>query len=119
MRKLFSIAGIAAVLLLALTVAVSAHPGSDKMKSATWTGWISDSGCAAKGTSAAHKDCAIKCVTEKGASWVFVNSKTKKVFAIHNQDAVNKDTDLGQEVKLTGHLMEDGSIHVEKIAPAM
>jgi len=86
-------------------------------KSMTWTGWISDSHCAAKGMAAVHKDCAMKCVKEKGASYVFVDTKTKTVHNIHNQDAV-KDSDLGMEVKLTGHTMDDGSIHVESIAAA-
>ncbi len=88
-----------------------------KTKTATWTGWISDSGCAAKGTTAEHKDCALKCVHEKGAKFVFVNSESKQVFNIHNQDAM-KDSDVGMEVKLTGHLMKDKSIHVDRIAPA-
>jgi hypothetical protein len=47
-----------------------------------------------------------------------VNSKTKAVLNIHNQDAINADSALGQEVKLTGHLMDDGSIHVDSVAPA-
>jgi hypothetical protein len=83
-------------------------------KSSTWTGWISDSGCGAKGMSADHKDCALKCVHEKGAKFVFVNSETKQVFDIHNQDAV-KESDLGMEVKVTGHLMKDKSIHLDSI----
>ncbi len=86
-------------------------------KSKTWTGWISDSGCAAKGAAAEHKDCAMKCVREKGAKYVFVNSETKQVLAIHNQDAV-KEENLGMEVKVTGDFMKDKSIHVEKINAA-
>ena len=112
MRKALGAFSLLAILLAMLSLA------SAKEKTSTWTGWISDSGCAAKGMSADHRDCAIKCVKEKGASWVFVNSKTKAVLNIHNQDAVNPDTDLGAEVKVTGHLMEDGSLHVDKIAPA-
>ena len=111
MRKVLSTFALLAMLLVTLSLA-----GAQE-KTSTWTGWISDSGCAAKGMSADHKDCAIKCVKEKGASWVFVNSQTKAVLNIHNQDAVNSDTDLGGEVKVTGHLMDDGSLHVDKIAP--
>ncbi len=111
MRKVLSTSALFVLLLATLSLA------NAKEKTATWTGWISDSGCAAKGINADHKDCAIKCVKEKGASWVFVNSKTKAVLSIHNQDAVNPDTDLGGEVKVTGHLMDDGSLHVDKIAP--
>jgi hypothetical protein len=85
-------------------------------KTMTWTGWISDSHCGAKGMSADHKACAETCVKTKGASWVFVSAKTKKVIAISNQDAVDPDAALGHEVKLTGTLAADGSVHVDKIA---
>jgi len=112
MKKVFSGATVAAALLLAFSITAAS-----KAKSSTWTGWISDSGCAAKGVTAEHKDCALKCVHEKGAKFVFVNSESKQVFNIHNQDAV-KDSDVGMEVKVTGHLMKDKSIHVESIVPA-
>lgn len=110
MKKVLSIAGLTTVLACLLAVAASAAP-----KSMTWTGWISDSDCGAKGMSADHKDCALKCVHDKGAKFVFVNSETKQVFEIHNQDAV-AESNVGMEVKLTGHLMKDSSIHVESIA---
>jgi hypothetical protein len=29
---------------------------------------------------------------------------------------VNTDKDLGMEVEVTGHMMDDGMIHVDKIA---
>ncbi len=112
MKKLVLRASAAAALILALSVVASAKP-----KSSTWTGWLSDSGCGVKGMSADHRDCALKCVHEKGAKFVFVNSESKQVFNIHNQEAV-KDSDVGAEVKVTGHLMKDKSIHVESIAPA-
>lgn len=92
----------------------SASSASDK--SHAWTGWISDSYCGAKGMSANHKDCAAKCVKENGASYVFVNSKTKKVYAIQNQGAVT-DLDLGTEVTLTGTLNSDGSMKADSITP--
>lgn len=111
MRKVLSMVGFA-VLALA-TISVSTHA-----KDKTWTGWISDSDCGAKGMSADHKACAEKCVKDKGASWVFVNGKTKQVIKIDNQDAVNADNDLGMEVKVTGSMNADGSIHVSSIAMA-
>jgi hypothetical protein len=111
MRK---IASVLAVLALACSLATIV---SASQKSMTWTGWISDSHCAAKGMSADHKACAEKCVKEKGASWVFVDEKTKAVYPIHNQDAV-KDSDLGMEVKVTGHSMDNGAIHVDSIEAA-
>lgn len=112
MRRIFSTLSLAAVTLLALGFLAVSQARAD-----SWIGWISDSGCAAKGTSAAHKDCALKCVKEKGAQWVFVNSATKEVVPIHNQDAVS-EANLGMEVKLTGSLQEDKSIHVDGIEPA-
>jgi hypothetical protein len=113
MKKLMNILGIAAVLLFATGMASTANA-----KSHSWTGWISDSSCGAKGANAGAKDCTMKCVKEHGASYVFVDSKTQKVVAIHNQDAVNPDEALGHEVTVTGSLEKDGSINVEKIAAA-
>ncbi len=114
MKKLLSTFALAAVVLATLSLAIHAKEG----KTTTWTGWISDSSCGAKGMSADHKACGVKCIKEHGATWVFVNSETKAVLNIHNQNAVNPDTSLGQEVKVTGHLMDDGSLHVDSIAPA-
>jgi hypothetical protein len=114
MKKVLSTFALFAMVLATLSLAVHAKEG----KTSTWTGWISDSACAAKGTNADHKACAEKCVKEKGASWVFVNSKSKAVLNIHNQDAVNAENDLGHEVNVTGNVMDDGSLHVDKIAAA-
>ena len=54
----------------------------------SWTGYISDSHCGAKGAKDGHADCAAKCVKEKGASYVFVNDKDHKVYNIDAQDKV-------------------------------
>ena len=113
MRKTLSTFLLFVVLVATLSLVTSAQE-----QTTTWTGWISDSACAAKGTSAQHKDCALKCVKEKGAKWVFVNSESKAFFNIHNQDAVNPDTNLGAEVKVTGYVMKDGSIHINSIQTA-
>ena len=102
--------------VLAALVAVLSLKTVAEDKTMTWTGWISDSSCGVKGANAGHKACAQTCMKTKGATWVFVNSE-KKVIPIHNQDAVSMDKDLGVEVSVTGHLMDDGSVHVDKIAP--
>jgi hypothetical protein len=111
MKRAISMCGLLAVMLATISLATFAEN-----KTMTWTGWISDSHCGAKGMSADHKACAETCVKTKGASWVFVNAKTKKVLSIKNQDAVNADEDLGAAVKVTGHVTEDGSIQVDSIA---
>jgi len=54
----------------------------------SWTGYISDSHCGAKGAKDGHTDCASKCVKEKGASYVFVNDADHKVYGIDAQDKV-------------------------------
>jgi hypothetical protein len=111
MKRAIGTFGMLAVLFATLSLATIAET-----KTMTWTGWISDSSCGVKGANAAHKACAKTCMKDKGASWVFVNNGDKKVLAIHNQDAVDGDKDLGQEVTVTGHVMDDGSLHVDSIA---
>jgi hypothetical protein len=111
MKRAISMCSVLAVMLAAISLATFAEN-----KTMTWTGWISDSHCGAKGMSADHKACAETCVKTKGASWVFVSSKSKKVLSIKNQDAVNADEDLGHTVKVTGHVDESGAIQVDSIA---
>ena len=54
----------------------------------TWTGYISDSHCGAKGAKDGHAECATKCVKEHDAKYVFVNDADHKVYAIDAQDKV-------------------------------
>jgi hypothetical protein len=110
MKKLLSTMAVFAFLLGGLSLTTAA-------KSKTWTGWISDSNCGAKGANASHKGCAIECVKEKGASWVFVDGTTNNVISISNQSAINEN-DLGHEVTVSGTLAKDGSLHVTKVAEA-
>ncbi len=114
MRKVIPVLAILA-LVCAMATFVSTVSADEKTQ--TWTGWISDDHCGAKGMSAEHKACAEKCVKDKNAAYVFVDTKTKTVHKIHNQDAVT-DANLGAEVKVTGHVMDDGQIHVDSIAAA-
>jgi hypothetical protein len=112
MKKAISVFALVAVLVGAIGFAAIAE-----QKTATWTGWISDDHCGAKGMSADHKACATTCI-KNGSKYVFVNGADKKVIAINNQDAVSGEKNLGQEVKVTGHLLDDGSLHVDNIADA-
>jgi hypothetical protein len=113
MKRAISMFGLLAVLFAAISFSSFADN-----KSMTWTGWISDAHCGAKGMSADHAACAKTCVTKNGSSWVFVNGADKKVIAIKNQDAVSADKNLGQEVTVTGHMNDDGSLQVDSIANA-
>jgi len=96
--------------------AAAGHPAGVKEASLEWTGWISDNLCGAKGMSASHKDCALRCVKEMHAYWVFVDSKSKSILKIHNQEEVNPQTSLGAEMKVTGWMMDDGTLEVQNIA---
>ena len=103
---------VSLALVLGLVISVFAFGG----EKASVKGWLADSNCGgdpAKAMSAGHKGCAVNCV-KGGAKWVLVESGTKKVYQIHNQDAV-KDSDVGQEVTVKGALMEEEGIHVESI----
>lgn len=99
------------VLLLSLLAMAALASAGTK---GSWTGWITDSGCGAKGAKAEHKDCALKCVG-RGEKLVFYNSADKKIYSLDKQDLA-KDN-LGQEVTVTGEA-EGTDIKVESIAPA-
>ena len=111
-KKIYSLAAVAAMLFVMMGL-----PAAANAKTMSWTGWISDSSCGAKGMTASHKQCALTCVHEKGAKFVFV-TEDKTVHPISDQKAV-KDSDVGQEVKVTGRLLPDGSIAVKHISPIM
>jgi hypothetical protein len=107
---------ISTLTLAAAILAIAGFFGMGEARADSWSGWISDSGCGAKGATASHKDCTLKCVKDKGAKYVFVNSATKDVVPIHNQDAVS-EANVGMEVTVSGSVMDDKSIHVDSISP--
>jgi len=113
MKRIISTFGLVAFLAAAIGLSTAADA-----KTSTWTGWISDAHCGAKGMNAEHKACATTCVTKNGSSWVFVNTADKKVISIKNQDAISADKNLGKEVKVTGQLLDDGSLHIDSVADA-
>ena len=73
----------------------------------TWTGYISDSHCGAKGEG--HKECAQKCVKE-GFAPVFVIGE--KVYKITDPKKVSKF--IGDKVTITGTITDD-SIDIETV----
>ncbi|HXW62601.1 MAG TPA: hypothetical protein VEJ45_08385 [Candidatus Acidoferrales bacterium] len=112
MKRVITVFGLLAILLAAISLSSYAD---DKTN---WTGWISDSHCGAKGTSAGHKACAGTCVKANGATWVFVDSKNSKVYPIKNQGSIDADKDLGHPVTVTGRLNSDGSLSVDSLVEA-
>lgn len=100
-------------LVLAL-VAFLATPFTLSAAEASWTGWITDSGCGAKGAGAEHADCAKKCA-EGGAKLVLYVKETQKLYHLSDQAAAMAN--LGHAVVVTGSL-EGDAIKVTKIAKA-
>ncbi len=76
----------------------------------TWTGYISDSHCGAKGGKEGHVACAKKCIKE-GFVPVFVIGE--KVYTINDPKKVAKY--LGEKVTITGTITGD-AIDIEKVS---
>ncbi len=102
-----------AVFALAFVFAVTLSVSADK-KDGSWTGWVTDSHCAAKGKgdSAGHADCAASCVKGQGAKYVLLTPSDKKVYQLDAQDKAAAMA--GKHVKVTGEVDGD-SIKVKSI----
>jgi hypothetical protein len=83
MRKLVSRIAAIALLVGAASFALAADMGS-------WSGWITDTDCGAKGASASHASCAAKCVKDKGAKYALYNPADKSVWVLSDQDEAAK-----------------------------
>ncbi|HVT16413.1 MAG TPA: DUF5818 domain-containing protein [Thermoanaerobaculia bacterium] len=107
-RTIAALVSVLAVGLLVLPLTASAAGTAGK-----WNGWITDELCGAKGAKAAHKDCAITCVKDKGSKFVLYNTADKKLYKLDKQDLAKKN--LGHEVTVSGKI-EGDSIAVDSIA---
>ncbi len=81
-------------------------------KDMSWSGWVSDSKCGAKGANASHEACAKKCIAA-GEKPVLVTDKDQKVIAIDNPDALTEHA--GHHVEVTGKMTDSGTLHVDKV----
>jgi hypothetical protein len=100
MKKVLIVLALAALLVPAFAAADS------------WTGWITDDQCGAKGAKADHASCAKKCL-DGGSKLVFFNTADQKLYNLDNQKLAEEH--LGHEVVVTG-TAADGSIKVESIS---
>lgn len=98
MRKFVSRVLVVAVLVGLAGYAVATDMGS-------WTGWVTDTGCGAKGASASHAACAEKCVKEKGAKYALYNPTDKSVWVLSDQEGAAKMA--GKEVTVKGTADKD------------
>lgn len=104
-KVLIALAAIAAIALLVPAFAAADHHAG------SWTGWVTDDHCAAKGAKAEHASCAKKCL-ENGGKLVFYNSADEKIYGLDNQKLAEEH--IGHEVVVKG-TVEGDSIKVESI----
>ena len=102
MKKLSFAAALTVLALLAAPLAAA---------SSTWTGWITDDHCGAKGAKAGHKGCAEKCLGS-GAKLVFYDTTSQKLLGLDKQDLAKEH--LEHLVVVTGELKGE-EIVVESI----
>jgi hypothetical protein len=77
----------------------------------TVNGYVSDSQCGAKGSSASHADCMKKCLS-KGAKAVIVTDGDNKVLTVDNPTVLQGHE--GHHIAATGTVTGD-SIHIDSV----
>jgi hypothetical protein len=107
MGKRLLISFVALLFVAGLTLAADKH-----QKEGSWTGWVTDTHCGAKGESAKHADCAKKCVEGHQAKYALYNPADKKVYVLDPQDKAAGHA--GHHVKVTG-TVEGDTIKVKAI----
>lgn len=108
-RTIALLASMAVLGLLVMPIAATAAGTAG-----SWSGWITDEACGAKGANAAHKDCAVKCL-EKGSKLGLYNTTDKKFYKLDKQDVAKAH--LGHEVTVKGTADGD-AIAVTSIEPS-
>lgn len=91
---------ISRLLLVALVLTVASFAYAGDAGEGSWTGWVTDTGCGAKGAKADHAACAAKCVKEHGAKYALYTPADKQVWVLSNQEEAGKMA--GQEVTVKG-----------------
>ncbi len=82
----------------------------------SWTGWVTDNMCGAKGANEKHAECATeKCVKGMGAKYALYNPSDKKVYILDPQDKVAEHA--GHYVTIKG-TAEGDTIKVTSISMA-
>ena len=111
MKKLVSRTLILAMVLgVGLTALATAEDG-------TWSGWLTETHCGAAGAKAAHADCAVKCVKEKGGKWALYNPTDKSIFVLSGDDAMMEKM-AAKEITVKGDMdKEKKTIKVTSMEP--
>ena len=103
MKKAFA---VICVLAMAATLALAS--------TSTYTGYVVDEKCGAKGAHAGAESCAKKCI-EGGMAAVLVTDSDKKVYQVENQDSLTKYA--GKHVTVTASMKGDKLV-VENVQEA-
>ena len=109
MKKIFLLLLVMALALF-MVAGVSA---SDKGKTTSINGWVSETGCATKHTADGGAACVKKCI-EKGAKMAFVSDADKSVWMVENPDALAGHE--GHHVTIAAHVdAKAKSVHVASV----
>ena len=100
------------VLALALVMAATAAHGAivEVAPTTTWTGWLSDKGCAASKVRSGNispngSDCVKKCLND-GATPVFLSEQARDMYEVTGYE--NLIEDVGYHLEVTGVVDEKG-----------
>jgi hypothetical protein len=103
------------LLICSLALVLVAGISFASPKDGSWTGWVTDTMCGAKGAKADHAACANDCVKEHGAKYALYNPADKKVYTLDPQEGLAEHA--GHFVKVTGSV-EGDTIKVKAIEMA-
>jgi hypothetical protein len=87
-------------MLALLVVSLASFAYAADAVEGSWTGYVTDTDCGAKGAKAEHAACAAKCVKEHGAKYALYTAADKQVWVLSNQEEAGKMA--GKEVTVTG-----------------
>jgi hypothetical protein len=87
-------------MLALLVVSLASFAYAADAVEGSWTGYVTDTDCGAKGAKAEHAACAAKCVKDHGAKYALYTAADKQVWVLSNQEEAGKMA--GKEVTVTG-----------------
>ncbi len=108
MTKRLLICAFALVVLAGLSLAAG------KAKEGSWTGWVTDTKCGAKGTNPEHAACAKKCVGEGTEKYALYTPADKKIYVLDPQDQAAAH--VAHQVTVKG-TVEGDTIKISSIEP--
>lgn len=93
------------LLICAMALVLFAGVSLASPKDGSWTGWVTDTMCGAKGATAKHAKCAKDCVDGGHGKYALYNPADKKVYTLDPQEKLAEHA--GHFVKVTGSVEGD------------